>query len=323
MAVETTVLQQTPSTAAPVTEEFVGKPAVKNSTPDPVSESLRIAADQKAAADAKALEDAPLEGTEVPLEEVKVEDKPDDANLGARFAALTRREKQLQEREKAAKQGDEQVKRFTKAIENIKQDPLAALKEVGLTFEDLAQAYLRAQDPNHVPSPEEKIKSIEERLAQKEAQEAKFKADQESKELEEKQRYIDESINAFKTKLREQVASQAEKYELVQANDAIDMVYEVIESYFQENEEMLDPAQALDAVEAHLEEEAKKIMKLKKFAPKSTEQAPKVQDSTPDVRANPSTTLTNKNVSAQAATKPTGLSREESLKRAASLIQWD
>ncbi len=322
MAVETTVLQQTPSTAAPVTEEFVGKPAVKNSTPDPVSESLRLAADQKAAAEAKALEASP-EGTEVPLEEIKVEDKPDDANLGARFAALTRREKQLQEREKAAKQGDEQIKRFTKAIENIKQDPLAALKEVGLTFEDLAQAYLRAQDPNHVPSPEEKIKSIEERLAQKEAQEARFRADQEAKEIEEKQRYIDESISAFKTKLREQVDSQAEKYELIQANDATEMVYEVIESYFRENEEMLDPAQALDAVEAHLEEEAKKIMNLKKFAPKSTEPTSRMQDNTPDVRANPSTTLTNKNVSAQASTKPTGLSREESLKRAASLIQWD
>lgn len=257
-------------------------------------------------------------------EEPKVE-KKEETRISARFAALARREKQLLEREKAIKDYEVKSKSLSKAIENIKKDPMSALQEVGLTFEELAQAYLNGQNPDYEPTPEEKIKQIEERLAQREQQEKEAVERAEQEKLEKEQKRIEESISNYKANLKRQIDNEGDKYELIRANEAYDMVYDVIETYYKDNQQVLEPAVAMEHVEQYLEEQARKLLNLKKFAPKSTEQAEEVKDNSPDVRVStPSPTLTNKQFTATTATaKPEGLSREESLRRAAALIKWN
>jgi len=273
-----------------------------------------------------AAEKAEQEGMELekPQENQEVKSK-DEELLSSRFASLAKKEKALIEREKKYKESEERYKRFEDSINDIKNNPLAALESVGLTFEDLAQAYLRSQDPEYVPTPEEKIKSLEERINAKEEQEKKSKEEQERLALEKEQEYINESINSFKGQISEHIEAQGDRFELIIANDAKDMVYDVIESYYNEYNEVLDMDIAATQVEEYLEQEAKRILSLKKFAQKSVSEQ-KVEDKVFAVKENkPAPTLTNKSVSsiAPVSEKKTGLSREESLKHAASLIKWE
>jgi hypothetical protein len=303
------------STAAPVIEEDVNKST--SHTSEALTESLRNAENNKLQTQQEVATQE-----EKPTEEPVLEVKEEDQLLSPRFAALARKEKHLVEREKKTKEMEIKLQNFEKSIENIKKDPMAALQQIGMTFEELAQAYIASQDPEYVPTTEDKIKALEEKLSKKEQEELEAKKALETKTIEEEQKYLDEVVSNYKATIKAEVEANSEKYELIAANDAIDMVFEVVESYFADSGEVLDLQQALDSVESHLEEEAKKLLNLKKFAPKSVEPKSQIKDSINDVQDKSSVTLTNQNISLAASPKPTGLSREESLKRAASLIKW-
>ena len=51
------------------------------------------------------------------------------------------------------------------------------------------------------------------------------------------------------------------QYELIQANEANDIIYDVIEEHYNETGRILDIEEAAEAVESYLEEEAEKLLK--------------------------------------------------------------
>ena len=70
----------------------------------------------------------------------------------------------------------------------------------------------------------------------------------------------------FQDEIGDFVKQNGEDYELIGASEAEGLVYDVIEEHYNETGRILDLKEAADAVESYLEEEAGKLMKLKKIS---------------------------------------------------------
>ena len=121
----------------------------------------------------------------------------------------------------------------------------------------------------------------------------------------------DNEIDAF-------VNSKPEQFELIQANEAKDVVYDVIEEHYNETGKILDIEEAAQAVESYLEEEAEKLLSLGKLRSKFNtgdfEQQPQRQSQ-----------VTLSNAHSAQANERVGrkLSEEESKREMARMLQWD
>jgi hypothetical protein len=253
--------------------------------------------------------------------EPQVEAKKEDEPLSVRFAALTKKEKMLQEREKALKEQESKFKNFELTKDTVRKNPKEALESIGLTFEDFTKAYLDQLDgKEHTPSTDDRINELYAKI------EAKEKAEKEREEQARKDAEV-EAIETFKGQIKDTLAKDVEKYELINEAGLFDEVYNVIEEYFNEtlNEtgkgEILTIERAAEQVENYLYEEGQKLLKAKKFAPKPQETGAKKQDTSPLA-----TTLTNKQTANTTVAVPQSgqklLSTEESLARAAALLKF-
>ena len=74
----------------------------------------------------------------------------------------------------------------------------------------------------------------------------------------------EQQLNAFVTELTE-FANNTPDYELIRSENAVDLVYDTIEQYHAETGKILSHKEACDAVEAHLFEQAKKMLEREKI----------------------------------------------------------
>lgn len=251
------------------------------------------------------------------------EKKPDDF-LAPKFAALTRKEKEIRAKETAIKQREAELEQKLKDMEaklaesqafqtKLKESPLSTLRDQGLTFQQLAEMQLNEENP----SVEVQLKRMKAELESKTLGEVealkKMLADKEQAQA---QKAYDDAVAAYKGQLDEYVSQNAEKYELILANDATDLLLTVAEQYFETHKKVPDMSEVADAVEAHFEEEAKKIFELKKF---------KKQTSNPKPNETKGTAPTLSNTDAATVPKSGGLklNDEESKREAAKLIKWE
>lgn len=275
----------------------------------------------------EALKAAEAEKAKLSTEEVKAKIEAD--KFAAKFAALSRKEKQMRDREKAIAAREAQIaeaeqtkSKYSSEIEafkaRIRKEPVKVMEEYGLTAQELAEVLLNNNEPTEKMKMTDseraiqaQLKALEDKLAAKEA-------------AEEEERY-QTTLNNFKSGIASFINNNAADYELVQANDATELVYQVIEEHHASTGEILDTKRAADAVEAHLLEEAKKLIERPKIkgllqpkAPEAPSNAAKSETAKPAPSAK---TLTN-----AAASKPTPparkLSDEDSLTEAAKLIKW-
>jgi hypothetical protein len=245
-------------------------------------------------------------------EEVKAKIEAD--KFAAKFAALSRKEKQMRDREKAIAAREAQIAeaeqtktKYSSELDafkaRIRKEPVRMMEEYGLTRTELAEILLNDGEPTEKMKATDaekaiqaQIKALEDKLAAKEAKE-------------EEDRY-NATLNAFKTNIANHINNNAADYELVQANDATELVYQVIEEHHASTGEILDIKRAADAVEAHLLEEAKKLI-----------ERPNATKSEAAKAAPSAKTLTN-----ASATKPSPVARylsdDESKAEAAKLIKW-
>ena len=138
------------------------------------------------------------------------------------------------------------------------------------------------------------------------------------KEKSDEQRRYDEIEMGFKNEIESFVRSNNDKFELIEANEANDVVYEVIEEHYNETGKFLDIQEAAEAVESYLEEEAEKLLRLgkvrSKFNTGDIEQEPRRQSQ-----------VTLSNAHSAQANERVGrkLSEEESKREMARMLQWD
>lgn len=273
---------------------------------------------------------AAVEGTNAP----EAEQKPVEAvaaaqeeKFAAKFAALSRKEKAIRQREAQLNQQmqelqsrlqqleeqNKQVESIKSIPDRLKKEPLKVLSESGLTFEQLAEMVLNNDGK---PTQDMILNEYEQKFMSKIQDLEKKLAEKESKEQEER---YNQAITQFQAQLTDFV-NKTEDYELIRANDSVDLVYQVIEEHFNETNEILSNKEACDAVEEYLLEEAKKLVdrdKVKKLL------LPQTQTKTA-ASGKSSPTLSNA-VAAQASTSSAArlLSDEESKREAAKLIRWD
>ena len=203
-------------------------------------------------------------------------DAPDDDRLRRGYAALARKEKSLRERET-------QLKRLEGLEKKAKESPLEFLKEFGLSYDQLTDLILGA-DEKPEPTADDRVAALEARLENERV--AREAADAAAKEAN-----IERQINTFKTGvLAHGIKSNPDKYELINArgDDGVELVFEVIQSHFEKTQEVLSWDKAADYTEEHLETEARKLLSLKKFKPAATptSQEPRSQESNTLSRSN-------------------------------------
>ena len=268
------------------------------------------------------------EQVEESLEAAKEPEKNDD--FSRKFAALSRREKEIREKEteygKRIAELEERFNSVNKEPEpepelpfeyRLKKDPLRALEDMGLSYDKLTELALN----DGKLTPEMQMKLMREEL---EGDYKKKFDDLENRLLEkeksDEQRRYDDIQRGFKNEINEYVDSNLEKYELIKANEANELVYDVIEEHYNDSGRILDIEEAAQAVENYLEEEAEKLLKLGKLRSKFNLKDDVEQEESP---RQSQVTLSNA-MSAQANERvDRKLSDDESKALAAKMLKWD
>ena len=272
--------------------------------------------------------------SELPVEEVpKVEDA-----FSKKFAALSRKEKQVHQAERAGKDRiaklEAQYSEKLAALEarmaaldakpaapaqqpleyRLKQNPLKALQELGLGYDKITELALN----DGKLTPEMQMELWKQDLEQKQGSELdKIRRELQEREQNQQSAREQEVLNNFKLSINNFIDDNADTYELIKSTGQSDLVFRVIDEHFQSSGKVLSTKEASDHVEAHLESEARKLLSLKKLAAQKVAPAlqPKVKVSSP--------TLSNSSTQALSTPSKRFLSNDESLAEAAKLLRWE
>lgn len=200
---------------------------------------------------------APVEDAAAPVATPPAEPQPD---LASQFAEIQRREKALRVGQNKLKQ--ELAAERARVLEEIKSNPVAKLRDLGISTADLA---LQALDiPEEKLTPEQELrKEVEELKAHRAAQEALAKSAEDSRLL-----------AAFERDVFAVVEKDQDRYEVINHYPGGKDLYKAsVVKYCAEYGEMPDLADIANRVEAELESRITSMSKLKRFSKKEKEAA--------------------------------------------------
>lgn len=245
----------------------------------------------------------------------KDETQGKDLEFAKRFNVLTRREKQINEKNQEVSQKWNEVQEFQKDREMIKEDPVSFLEKHGWKFNDLAEFVLNDKKK----TPESQISELQKRL---ESFENEKKKESETKEQEQKRKQEEETINSFKKNIEDTVKQNTEEFELVNQFGEYETVYQVIENYYNQHNTILDVKEAAKHVEKYLEGQLEKASGTKKF--KSRFHSALDQRKEEEGTSQTPRTLSNDQVTSSSGSEAKSegyLPYEESIQRSADLIR--
>ncbi len=258
-------------------------------------------------------------------------DKPQD-EFAEKFMRLARRERALQQQaqELKAKQAEmdklrAELDSFQQRKSKLKENPFDALEMLGVNYDELTQSMLQYGQPkDELAEIKEQLKAIQERdtRAKEEAQKA-----QEERQEAERQKIVSE----YRDTLAKFVESS--DYELIKANEATELVYEVIREDYEsqkpapgEKKQVMTFEKACEMVEKHLDEQVSKLLELNKVKAKLSPKEPESKSQSFEAavsKPSVSQTLTNSMKATSEVSSPQKrLSDDESFSRAASLIKF-
>jgi len=287
------------------------------------NEALETAMNEKAVEEGQNAEEN--QQLEEPQQEVEKNDE-----FASKFAALSRKEKALRAREAEMEQRYQDLEAKFKALEEqsqpkepeeepidrlLRKNPLKALEKYGWDYNKLTQMQL---EDGNLPT-DIQMQIMREELENKYEDELKklreeIETDKQSRE-EEKYNQV---INNFMNELTDFVSEGGDDYELIRANDAIELVYDVIEEHYNSSGRILDKKEAADQVEAYLQEELQKVLKSSKKLGSLLQ--PKEEPVSEQRQSQP--TLSNAHAATASPKAERKLSDDESKLKAASLIRW-
>lgn len=284
-----------------------------------------VATDTTPASSAPAVEGAPV--AQEPAPEVApaqaVEEKP--AKVDPRFSALARkeallyREREAIKAEKAAlQQAHQQVVAFEEARQIAKNDPLAVLSALGLTYDDVTAKALGVEKPM---TPEAEVAAVRadlERFREEQAEAAKRAETAKAQALEAERVAV---IETFRQNAVAHVEANADRYELTRIHNAASLVPQVVEQHFAATGKLLDVAQAAELVEKHFEQLTEKAANARKFQARTEARKtiPAVTPAAPAAKvpaAAPSRTLSNTLTASASTTAPKARSDEDRIRAA-------
>jgi len=241
-------------------------------------------------------------------------------NFDRKFAALSRKERDIRARESELSELEDRFQSMEQEPEmpleqRLRANPLAVLEELGLGYETLTD--LALNDGKLTPDMQmqlirdeletdyqSRFHDLEQRLEERD-------------EREQDERY-DSILSGFMEEIENHVASD-DNYELIRANDAGDVVYEVMEEHYNQSGNILSIDEAAEAVESYLEEEAEKLLNLQKVRSRLNINELEPRD---EYRQSQ---ITLSNAHAAQANERVGrmLSDDESKRDIAKMLKWD
>jgi len=186
-----------------------------------------------------------------------------------RFALLARKEQDLLRKQQAVRQQQAQLARQAEELRAFEQakkqallNPLDAIKQLGLTYEQITEFVLN----DNKPTPNAEVMSVRQELeefkrAQREEQE---KLLEQTREMQTREQQA--IIESFREEVGEYVSQHVETYELTNLYGGANLVSDVIEEHFKQSGKLLTIPEAAKLVEEHYEDLARKAQQTKKFA---------------------------------------------------------
>lgn len=262
--------------------------------------------------------------------ESETQETNESDEFNKKFAALSRKEREIRERESQLEEKLALMEAKLEALQapqveepeaepelpleyRLKKNPIKALEEMGLSYDKLTELVL---NDGKLPADmqlqlmreeiqkdyQSKIEELENRLIEKE------KSEEEER--------LNSVVNNFKSEINQFVDSNKSDYELISLTESQDLVYDVISEHYEETGRILEIAEAAEAVEEHLVEEAKKVTRAEKLAAKAAEQKPA------ESQRQSQTTLSNAHSAVASTPAESKLSDEESKQRIAQMLKW-
>lgn len=278
-----------------------------------------------------------------PVPEVQKAPEPkQDDRFAAKFAALTRKERELREREgksksvvEAAEAKAEQYRnkygQYESLDETLKTDKRAGLKflmDKGLSVEELSDMLLEELNPDPERKLQKTTSEIEKRLMDRIAAlegklTAKEQADLDAQKDVEKANF-EKTVTQVKSDIKEFVDNASDDYELIKLNGAYETVFEVMQEHYDDQVaknvspdriKILSYADAAKWTESYLDEQA-----TKQYEAKRAKQALKTEP----VKAKPTSPTLSNTLSTEvpSSAEPKAKTREESLRKAARLLRF-
>ena len=184
--------------------------------------------------------DAPAETSAAPA--------PADARdpLASRFAALSRREREVREQARAAKEAAKSLEEYERIRGLAKSDPTKLLEHFGLDY-DAVTRHVLEQVEGAGGAEAARIKKLEARIAEIDAKReeitTRYERDQQS-----------QVVAQHRAGLERLVAAGGEKYELVAARGgaALDEVQKLLPAYYEQTGRVLSDEEALELIEGEL-----------------------------------------------------------------------
>ena len=266
----------------------------------PMQEALQAMNEAEGQTDVEASEAQTPESEETPQEakadgeqETEQEEAPEqepekeDPKLSKSWSLLTRREKQVREQEKALKAEVESLQavkdeyaKLQSFVDGIKKDPYSHIEELGISYEDWTQRILGGDTPNPSTANKSEIEALKAEIeALKEAQ---TKTPEEVEKRLAEQREQAQALQDY----RGSIADATKNYKFLSAlEDGAEEVMQYAELYFEKTKEILDPADACQAIE---EELARQYQLLSKVGASENKPASK-----PEPESKQAKTLTN------------------------------
>lgn len=206
---------------------------------------------------------APVEPVSQPDTSIAPVEAPKEAadQISPKFAALARKEKALRSQYQAIKAKEEALKAKeleyqSKYIQKDKltQDPMAALQELGITYDQLTNLVLNQ------PKPEE----LAFQRLQKEIDSVKESQTQTQKNYQEQQtKAYEQAVNQIRNETKVLVDSD-QAFETIKETGNVEAVVELIRSTFEDSGTLLTVEEAAKEVEDYLTDEYSKLASLKK-----------------------------------------------------------
>lgn len=263
--------------------------------------------------------------TQPQVEPPKQDEEDPSQKFTQAFTKLTRKERELQERANELKQQEQEMKEFRELIEASKKDPEKFLEHVGWDYDKLTRFKLDQPAKPQQEYVDPKIAELEEN--QKKLQEQY----QKDKDTQAEQR-LNAAIQGVKSDISGMIETGKDKYELcnVYSSEAVDIVYNVIDNYYNEHQEILPYEDALQATEDWLLEtrvkpvtQANKLRDLLNSKPADNQSNGQPNPVEGQQASDLSNTITND----LSATQPTGeermLTRAERRELAKKALKWE
>lgn len=244
-----------------------------------------------------------------------------DDEWAHRHAQLLKRERMLHAERQKIRERENRIKELEELMDLRERDPKGFVEKNGLSYEKLTDIYLNdgKKPPEHlIQSLEEKIKSLEARL--------------DNDKTQSEENWAQEKITGFKRQIQGVIDNAGETFELIQAQKAHDLVYDVIQDYYRETKTILPIEEAAQFVEDNLFEEAKQLSSLKKLQalhrapepqPKEERQEPTPQDLQPQRTPRPQQSNPFRQTRDHVASNAYRQALEESKRNAARMLRFN